>query len=108
MPLGLSTQEVQLMLSVQKSRRNPSTRHPFLSPRWQENSAELLRIDATLPADHHARWLARVVTHLDLSALRLSYAGYGSLAYPVELLLAFVLFMYSKGFLSPAEWVRQA
>jgi transposase len=49
-----------------------------------------------------------VVAHLDLTACRCSYAGYGARAYPVELLLAFVLFLYSKGILSPAEWARQA
>src|SRR5262249_27891266 len=59
-------------------------------------------------ADHHARWLACVVSRLDLAALRLSYKGYGSLAYPVELLLAFVLFMYSRGTLCPAQWAEQA
>jgi len=61
-----------------------------------------------LPADHHARWLRSVVAHLDLSSFRRSYAGYGSLAYPVELLLAFVLFMYSKGILCAAKWREAA
>jgi len=96
------------MLQTQKSRRKASTRHPFLPPSWDDHHPAFRRIDATLPADHHARWLLAVVSHLDLTAFRLSYAGYGSLAYPVELLLAFVLFMYSKGLLSPAEWARQA
>ena len=53
-------------------------------------------------------WLRTVVARLDLTAFRLSYGGYGLLAYPVDLLLAFVLFVYSKGHLCPAEWARQA
>src|SRR5580700_2197819 len=97
-----------LMLLVPKPRRQPSTRHPFRAPLWDDNHPAFRRIDAILPADHHARWLVTVVARLDLTAFRLSYGGYGLLAYPVELLLAFVLFMYSKGLLSPAEWVRQA
>jgi hypothetical protein len=36
------------------------------------------------------------------------YANRGSLAYPPEQLLPFVLFMYSRKFTSPAEWARQA
>lgn len=96
------------MLSVQPSRRKPAQRSPFLAPLWDDDHPAFRRIDATLPGDHHARWLVRVVSRLDLTAFRLGYAGYGSLAYPAELLLAFVLFLYSKGILSPAEWARQA
>jgi transposase len=96
------------MLAVPEPRRNPSTRHPFRDPPWSDDHPAWQRIDATLPADHHARWLLRVVARLDLAALRRSYAGCGSLAYPVELLLAFVLFLYAKGILSPAEWARRA
>ena len=96
------------MLLVPKPHRQPSTRHPFRAPLWDDNHPAFRRIDATLPRDHHARWLVTVVSRLDLTACRLGYAGYGSLAYPVELLLAFVLFLYSKGILSPAEWARQA
>ena len=77
------------MLAVQKPRRKRSARDPFLVPLWADDHPALRRIDPTLPSDHHARWLVRVISHLDLTAFRLSYAGYGSLAYPVELLLAF-------------------
>jgi transposase len=106
--VGLHTQEVLLMLAVTKPPRKRSARQPFLAPLWGDDHPAFRRIDATLPADHHARWLVRVVAHLDLTALRLSYAGYGSLAYPVELLVAFLLFVYSQGILSPAQWARQA
>jgi transposase len=108
MPVGLYTQEVPTMLPPRAAGRQRSSRHPFLPPLWEDDHPELLRIDASLPAGHHARWLAGVVGHLDLGPLRRSYANRGSLAYPPELLLAFVLFMYSKGLLSPADWAEQA
>jgi transposase len=98
------------MLPLPKPRRKPSARQAltFLRPLWDDDHPAMRRIDPTLPHDHHARWLVRVVALLDLTDARRDYAGYGSLAYPVELLLPFVLFMYSKGLLSPAEWARQA
>jgi transposase len=85
-----------------------ANRNPFRAPLWDDHHPELQRIETLLPADHHTRWLSRVVARLDLTAFRDSYAGFGSLAYPVELLLAFVLFMYSKGILMPAQWRENA
>jgi transposase len=79
---------------------------PFRPPPWDDQHPEFRRIDATLPALHHARWLATVVTHLDLNPLTRSYANRGSQAYLPQLLLAFVLFMYSKSILSPARWAE--
>jgi transposase len=96
------------MLPIPKPRRKPAARHPFRAPLWDDQHPDYQRIDASLPCDHHARWLRAVVARLDLTAFRLSYAGYGSLAYPVELLLAFVLFFFSEGTLSPAQWARKA
>ncbi len=96
------------MLPIPKPRRQKPAQLTFRAPLWDDHHPAFQRIDATLASDHHARWLRTVVAHLDLTALRLSYAGYGALALPVELLLAFVLFVYSKGTLSPAEWARQA
>jgi hypothetical protein len=108
MGAGQHTQEAPLMVAVQKPRRKPSSRHPFLTPPWGDDHPDFRRIDLSLPADHHARWLVQAVSHLDLSAVRRSYAGYGSLAFPVELLLPFVLFMYSQGILSPTVWHTHA
>jgi transposase len=108
MPVGLSTQEVTDMLPLRQHPRKRADRSPFRSPPWGDDHPSFRRIDPTLPDDHHARWLAHAVAQLDLTAFRQSYKGYGSLAYPVELLLAFVLFLYSKGVLSPAEWARRA
>src|ERR1700722_1799309 len=95
------------MLSLHKPRRKPAARHPFLTPLWDDDHPDFRRSDSSLPQDH-ARWLVTVVSHLDLTSFRRSYAGCGSLPYPVELLLAFVLFLYSKGLLSPAQWAVQA
>jgi transposase len=92
------------MLSTPRTRRKRSPRDPFRAPLWDDQHPEFQRLDLLLPVDHHARWLSSVVAHLDLTTFRLSYLGYGSLAYPVERLLPFVLFMYSKGTLSPADW----
>jgi transposase len=94
------------MLSAPRPPRQ--RRDPFLIPPWGDDHPALRRIDADLPAGHHARWLARAVAQLDLTAFRRSYAGRGSDAYPVEPLLAFVLLAYSQGLLSPAEWARRA
>jgi len=96
------------MVATRLCSRQRSTRHPFLAPAWDDDHPAMGRIAASLPSDHHARWLVAVVARLDLAPLRRSYANRGSLAYPVELLLPFVLFMYSQGILSPAEWARRA
>jgi transposase len=96
------------MLPLPAPRRKLSTRDPFLPPLWDDDHQEFRRIDLSLPADHHARLLDRVVSRLDLTPLRNSYARRGSRAYLPELLLRFVLFMYSKSCLSPAAWACQA
>jgi transposase len=108
MPVGPSNQEVPLMLPLHTPRRKLSTRVPFRAPRWDDDHPEFRRIDSTLPAEHHARWLTTVVSRLNLAPLRRSYANRGSLAYLPQLLLAFVLFMYSKAILSPAAWAVHA
>jgi transposase len=95
------------MLPIPKPPRKAAARQPFREPLWDDQHPDYQRIDVTLPSDHHARWLRAVVARLDLTAFRLSYAGYGSLAYPVELLLAFVLFLYSEGTRSPAQWAER-
>jgi transposase len=96
------------MLQTRRPCRQRSSRCPFRAPPWHDGHPDCRRIDADLPLDHHARWLAAVVTRLDLGPLRRSYANRGALAYPVEQLLAFVLFMYALGLLSPAQWAEQA
>ncbi len=96
------------MLSVPTPRRQRSQRSPFLAPPWDDQHPAFRRIDAALPPTHHARWLAQVVSRLDLAPLRRSYAGRGSQAFLPDLLLPFVFLLYSQGILSPAPWARQA
>ena len=66
------------MLPAATLPRKSSRRPRFRAPLWDDDHPALRRIDATLPIDHHARWLATVVSRLDLTALRDSYAGRGS------------------------------
>ena len=96
------------MLPVPTTPRKHSTRNPFLVPLWDDQDPEFRRIDAALKPDHNARWLKTAVARLDLEPLRRAYANRGSLAYPVERLLPFVLWMYSKKLTSPAAWVEES
>ena len=96
------------MLVVSKSGRKPPSRYPFRAPCWHDDHPDWPRIDPSLPADRHARWLAGVVSRLGRTAFRLSYQGYGSLAYPVEILPAFVPLMYPRAIPSPAAWADEA
>jgi transposase len=96
------------MLSLRTPRHQPSTRNPFRAAVWDDNHPEFRRIDAMLPADHHARWLATVVARLNLAPLSLSYTNRGSQAYLPGLLLPFVLFMSSNAIASPADWAEAA
>lgn len=96
------------MLPADKPRRNRAARCPFRQPAWGDDHPDFRRLDDDLPAQHPARAVTALVARLDLEPLRLSYAGYGSRAYPVERLLAFVLWMYSQGILSPAQWAEHA
>jgi transposase len=95
------------MLPLRSPIRKRSSRLPFRQPLWDDQHPDFLRIDAQLPQDHHARWLLDAVSRLNLEPLRRAYANRGSLAYPPELLLPFVLFMYSKKEISPAAWATQ-
>lgn len=101
-------QEVSAMLSTGITTRKRSTRYAFLVPPWDEHHPDFQRIDAELEPDHHARWLKAAVARLDLAPLRQAYANRGSLAYPPEQLLPFVLFMYSKKLISPASWLEES
>src|SRR5687767_13736949 len=84
--------------------RRASFRGAALSP----TCAEWLALDARLEAGHLARTIARGLARLDLSGLRRLYAGFGSPAYPPELLLAAVLFEAQRGHHCPAQWHRHA
>ena len=96
------------MLATHATPRKRSTRNPFRAALWDEQHPEYLRLDAQLPPEHHARWLKDAVARLDLGPLRRLYANRGSLAYPPEQLLPFVLYLYSEKLPSPAEWVNHS
>jgi transposase len=79
----------------------------WVTPPWNEESAEWLALDQQLPCDHPARWVDAVVKELDLESFAQHYAGVGSRAFPPDLLLKGVLFeMYYQSRLSPAQWAR--
>jgi transposase len=96
------------MVAVRAAPRQRICRVVFLEPPWHDGHPDFLRIDSDLPKDHPARRLAWAVARLDKGPLRRAYAGRGSPALPPGPLLAFVLFMCSRGLLRPAEWARQA
>jgi hypothetical protein len=95
------------MLEPSPPRRQSGSRSPFRCSPLDEHHPEFLRLEQSLPADNPARLMPLIVSRLDLTALRTSYSGRGSLAFPVEPLLAFVLFMFHCGILSPAAWAGQ-
>ena len=96
------------MLPAHTSPRKPSSRNPFRAPPWDEHHPDFQRIDAELEPDHPARWLKAAVARLDLEPLRRAYANRGSLAYPPEQLLPFVLYLYADDRPSPAKWAAAA
>src|SRR5262249_43409472 len=105
---GAFPQEVSAMLSTHSAARKRSTRNPFLVPPWDDRHHDWLRSDAELEPHHPPRRLAPAAARLPLPRLRRASANRGSLAYPVELLLAFVLWMYSRKLTSPAAWLHQS
>ena len=74
------------------------------TPAWNRSSPEWIALRDQLPHDHLAHVIDKAVDSLDLTPLRSSYAGRGSLPYPPELLLRVLLFELYTGVLSPAQW----
>jgi transposase len=60
-----------------------------------------------LPQDHLARFVVDIVTQLDLSSLRSSYAGRGSKPYDPSMLLALIVYGYATG-VSSSRKLEQA
>jgi transposase len=81
---------------------------PFRLPPWDDQHPRWLEIDQRLPADHRARLVAAAVDRLDLGALRASYHGTGTRAYPPHLLLRAVLYDLHCGRGKPADWYHDA
>lgn len=96
------------MLPSKSGGRKRSTRATFRQAQWDNEHPAFRRIDSDLPTDHVVRWIVEFVSHLDLEPLRCSYANCGSQANHPDFLVPFILYMYSRGILSPARWVAIA
>ena len=80
----------------------------FGVPPWHDQHPARQALAAAWPADHLAHRIEAAVAALDLAAVRATYGGTGSAAYPPELLLRVVLFATERGEHSPAHWYRAA
>jgi transposase len=77
-------------------------------PPWDRQTPAWLDIDQKLESNDVARLVDRLVAGLDLTELRMSYAGRGSRPHRPELLLRLVLFETLEGDLSPKRWYRDS
>ena len=77
-------------------------------PPWDRQTPAWLDIDQRLESTDVARLVDQLVARLDLTELRISYAGRGSRPHPPELLLRLVLFETLEGDLSPKRWHRDS
>lgn len=59
-----------------------------------------------LPANHLARFVSEIVSQLDLTVLKETYAGRGSSAYHPEMLLALLVYGYATGVFSSRQLER--
>jgi transposase len=64
-------------------------------------------LDDWVPEDHLARFVVDIVSRLDLSAIRNSYAGRGSDAYPPNMMSALLFYAYATGVFSSRK-IEQA
>lgn len=64
-------------------------------------------LDDWVPEDHLARFVVDIVSRLDLSAIRNSYAGRGSDAYPPSMIAALLFYAYATGVFSSRK-IEQA
>jgi len=64
-------------------------------------------LDDWVPEDHLARFVVDIVSRLDLSPIRNSYAGRGSDAYPPSMMAALLFYAYATGVFSSRK-IEQA
>jgi transposase len=64
-------------------------------------------LDDWVPEDHLARFVVDIVTRLDISPIRNSYAGRGSEAYPPGIMAALLFYAYATGVFSSRK-IEQA
>ena len=83
-----------------------------MEPRFKDTDRHTLflmppSLDDWVPEDHLARFVVDIVSRLDLSAIRNSYAGRGSDAYPPSMMAALLFYAYATGVFSSRK-IEQA
>jgi transposase len=83
-----------------------------MEPRFKDTDRQSLflmppSVDDWLPGDHLARFVVDIVSRLDLSLIRNSYAGRGSDAYPPTMMTALLFYAYATGVFSSRK-IEQA
>lgn len=96
------------ILASEPRRRRRAGKIRFRSAPLEPCSDDWLSLDRLLEPDHLARTILRAVNRLDVTSLWDLYAGFGSAAYPPQLLLAGILFETQRGHHRPAQWYRHA
>jgi transposase len=76
-----------------------------MEPRFKDTDRHSLflmppSLEDWVPEDHLARFVVDIVSRLDLSAIRNSYAGRGSDAYPPSMMTALLFYSYATGVFS--------
>jgi transposase len=76
-----------------------------MEPRFKDTDRHSLflmppSLDDWVPEDHLARFVVDIVSRLDLSPIRNSYAGRGSEAYPPSMMTALLFYSYATGVFS--------
>ena len=74
---------------------------------YEKSGQQTITIDEVLPEDHLARFIVRIVSLLDLSAIYGQYGPVGGEAYAPEVLLGLVLYGYVTGVFSSRQ-IEQA
>jgi len=83
-----------------------------MEPRFKDTDRHTLflmppSLDDWVPQDHLARFVVDIVSRLDLSGIRNSYAGRGSDAYPPNMMTALLFYAYATGVFSSRK-IEQA
>lgn len=78
----------------------------FAEPPWNEQSTPWRQIDAQLPQAHLAREIRQAMTHLDVTALYVSYVGRGKAPHRPDVMRAIVLFALRRGQRQPSQWCQ--
>ena len=76
-----------------------------MEPRFKDTDRHSLflmppSVDDWVPEDHLARFVVDIVSRLDISPIRNSYAGRGSDAYPPSMIVALLFYGYATGVFS--------